>query len=84
MRLRFILGPLLIAGAIFTIPCFAADQKTEQRLRQLEDREQIRDLLAEYIRCLDARDHATYSQLFAAGGRVDFRARPRHRTEGHS
>jgi uncharacterized protein (TIGR02246 family) len=50
----------------------AADQKTEQRLRQLEDREQIRELLAEYIRCLDARDHATYSQLFAKDGELTF------------
>jgi hypothetical protein len=37
-------------------------------LQQLEDREQIRDLLAEYIRCLDGRDHATYAQPFAQDG----------------
>ena len=50
----------------------AAPQKIEQRLQKLEDREQIRELLAEYIRCLDTRDHATYSQLFAQDGELTF------------
>jgi hypothetical protein len=56
----------------FAVASSAAPQKTEQRLRQLEDREQIRELLAEYIRCLDTRDHATYSQLFAKDGELTF------------
>ena len=59
----------------------AADQKgnagkkqssVEARLQQLEDRDQIRDLLAEYIRCLDARDHPTYALLFARDGELTF------------
>jgi len=77
------LGPSLVAGLLLlgyplTNSASAADPKSagkknhaiEERLRQLEDREQIRDLLAEYIRCLDARDHATYSQLFAKDGEL--------------
>jgi hypothetical protein len=67
------LGLLLLAGVILTVSASAADQKgVEARLRQLEDREQIRDLLAEYIRCLDSRDHVTYSQLFAKDGELTF------------
>ena len=40
----------------------------EDRLRQLEDKEEIRDLLNEYGRTLDRRDLAAYSRLFAADG----------------
>jgi SnoaL-like domain len=61
-----------LIGAMLAVSASAAPQKVEQRLQQLEDREQIRELLAEYIRCLDARDHATYSQLFAKDGELTF------------
>ena len=37
----------------------------EARLRQLEDREEIRQLLMDYGRYLDQRDFAAFSQLFA-------------------
>ena len=47
-------------------------REVAQRLQQLEDREQIRELLAEYIRCLDSRDHATYALLFAKDGELTF------------
>ena len=40
----------------------------EDRLRRLEDREEIRDLLNEYGRTLDGRDFAAYAGLFAADG----------------
>ena len=40
----------------------------EQRLRRLEDREEIRRLLQEYRRQLDARDLAAYGLLFAQDG----------------
>jgi hypothetical protein len=38
------------------------------RVRVLEDREEIRQLLQEYRRTLDARDMRAYSALFAANG----------------
>jgi len=37
----------------------------EERLQQLEDREEIRQLLINYGRCLDQRDFAAFSHLFA-------------------
>ena len=38
------------------------------RVRVLEDREEIRNLLQEYRRTLDVRDMRAYSALFASGG----------------
>jgi uncharacterized protein (TIGR02246 family) len=38
---------------------------TEMRLQRLEDREEIRQLLINYGRCLDQRDFAAFSKLFA-------------------
>jgi SnoaL-like protein len=48
-----------------------ADELTEirARLRVLEDREEIRNLLQEYRRTLDLRDMRAFSALFAAEGR---------------
>jgi len=43
----------------------------EQRLRRLEDVEEIRRLLEEYARCLDAGDHAAYAELFTEDGELD-------------
>lgn len=40
-------------------------QGLEERLQQLEDREAIRQLLVDYGRCLDQRDFASFSKLFA-------------------
>jgi len=40
----------------------------EERLRRLEDREAIRDLLTDYGRALDRRDTQAYSELFATDG----------------
>jgi len=40
----------------------------EERLRRLEDRAEIRQLIQDYRRHLDARDLESYSQLFAADG----------------
>jgi hypothetical protein len=72
MKLGFRSFASLLGCALIAVSAIAADQKIEQRLQQLEDREQIRELLAEYIRCLDTRDHATYSQLFAQDGELTF------------
>jgi uncharacterized protein (TIGR02246 family) len=41
---------------------------TEERLRRLEDVEEIRRLIQDYRRHLDARDLVSYGQLFAAEG----------------
>jgi hypothetical protein len=41
---------------------------TEERLRRLEDLEQIRQLFVEYKRVLDKQDFAAYGALFAADG----------------
>lgn len=42
-----------------------------KRLQQLEDREEIRTLLIEYGRTLDARDFRAFSGLFASEGEWD-------------
>ena len=42
----------------------------EQRLRRLEDVEEIKALLEEYARCLDAGDHAAYADLFTEEGEL--------------
>jgi uncharacterized protein (TIGR02246 family) len=45
-----------------------AQPTVEQRLRALEDKEEIRTLLLDYGRTLDARDLKAYSELFARDG----------------
>jgi hypothetical protein len=42
----------------------------EERLQRLEDLEEIRQLLEEYARCLDAGDHAAYAELFTEDGEL--------------
>jgi uncharacterized protein (TIGR02246 family) len=42
----------------------------EERLQRLEDLEEIRRLLEEYARCLDAGDHAAYADLFTEDGEL--------------
>src|SRR5207247_10236866 len=42
----------------------------EERLQRLEDLEEIRRLLEEYARCLDAGDHAAYAELFTVEGEL--------------
>jgi hypothetical protein len=52
-------------------PCttsFAADASLEDRLRVLEDKEEIRTLLLNYGRYLDERNWEAYAGLFAADG----------------
>jgi len=46
----------------------AKQASLEQRVRILEDKEQIRELLIAYGRDFDKRDFAAYAQLFAADG----------------
>jgi uncharacterized protein (TIGR02246 family) len=44
------------------------EQSLAARIQRLEDREEIRTLLVDYGRTLDARDFAAYSHLFAKDG----------------
>ena len=46
----------------------AQDQALSQRIQRLEDKDEIRTLLIDYGRHLDARDFAAYSRLFAKNG----------------
>ena len=60
---------LVLAGLAVSgyIPTAAAKKQDviETRLRRLEDREEIHQLLMDYGRFLDRRDFAAFSQLFA-------------------
>lgn len=67
---------IAILGAYLFI-CLAGDAASaapptvaalEQRVRELEDRAEIQQLLIDYGRALDARDFETYAKLFAADG----------------
>jgi hypothetical protein len=66
--------PVITAGlwtGLSMIPnsfrAFSSERKAalEDRVRQLEDREEIRQLLMDYGRYLDQRDFASFSALFA-------------------
>ena len=46
------------------------EEALEARLRRLEDVEEIRLLLEEYARCLDAADYVGYSELFTEDGEL--------------
>lgn len=59
----FLIGTTLAAGPAFSNP--QADASLENRLRALEDREEIRQLLVDYGRTIDQRDFAAFSGLFA-------------------
>jgi uncharacterized protein (TIGR02246 family) len=64
-RFALLLLPVLLAG------CGASDPATralEQRVQQLEDQEEIRQVLVAYGEYLDARDYAGYAALFARDG----------------
>lgn len=54
----------VIAGSVLLAAPAAADN-LEERVQRLEDREEIRDLIVEYGRALDARDFAAFAALFA-------------------
>jgi hypothetical protein len=60
---------LVVIGTVIPayLRVFSAEKKlsAEARLQRLEDREEIRQLLMDYGRCLDRRDFASFSALFA-------------------
>jgi len=64
-------GLLCFAGAASVQaqgPRAASDQSLSARIQRLEDVEEIRTVLLNYGRYLDARDFAAYSHLFAKDG----------------
>lgn len=68
IRQRNLVGT--IVAAVVLLPCLTAQSKAslEVRVQRMEDVEEIRTVLTEYGRTLDARDFAAYSQLFAKDG----------------
>jgi uncharacterized protein (TIGR02246 family) len=67
MRTQYRSGLLLILAAQSVLVCTTLPgqpKSTEARLRALEDREEIRQLLIDYGRTLDNRDFSAFSKLF--------------------
>ena len=62
----FVIGYCLLSVAM--VPTAAQTGSVEARLRSLEDKEQIAQLLIDYGRHLDSRDLAAYASLFATDG----------------
>ncbi len=61
----------LAAAVLAFLPMLIAQTKNspiESRVRRLEDTEEIRKVLTDYGRFLDARDFAAYARLFAKDG----------------
>jgi 3-phenylpropionate/cinnamic acid dioxygenase small subunit len=72
MNISRILGCGLLAGTLL-VPLtraeeHAADKSLAARVQRLEDQEEIRMLLVDYGRSLDARDFVKYSSLFSKDG----------------
>ncbi len=62
---------LLLAVAVISAGCVSSRPditQLQQRVQQLEDQEQIRNVLVAYGEYLDARDYASYASLFARDG----------------
>jgi ketosteroid isomerase-like protein len=80
LRTAIITGVVLTALVCATRVTFAQQkpqtaaslQSIEARLKVLEDTDQVRQLLADYIRFVDAEDFASYSQLFTSDGELIF------------
>lgn len=53
---------------VMAAPAHSQTGSVESRLKQLEDKEQIAQLLIDYGRHLDSRDLAAYAALFATDG----------------
>jgi uncharacterized protein (TIGR02246 family) len=68
-------GLIMIAAVLAMLPAATAQTKApakpasiEARLQRMEDIEEIRAVLTDYGRFLDARDFGSYSRLFAKDG----------------
>jgi len=62
-----LLLPALLSGCI-AVNTGSGRSALEQRVQQLEDQEEIRQVLIAYGEYLDARDYASYASLFARDG----------------
>lgn len=67
MKIARILTLGLLAAAFLTPPAHA-QESTVARIQRLEDIEEIRTVLIDYGRYLDAHDLVSYSNLFASDG----------------
>src|ERR671910_1178218 len=69
-RARRLMMLVVAVGSMVVVPAPAQAQTAaiESRLKQLEDKEQIAQLLIDYGRHLDSRDLAAYAALFAIDG----------------
>ena len=59
---------LMLAACALLTPAAAQSASLAARIQKLEDVEEIRTLLTDYGRLLDARDLVSYSKLFAKDG----------------
>jgi hypothetical protein len=67
-RTSRVVGLAWLCVALGSISPSAAQASLAARVQLLEDKEEIRNLLIDYGRLLDARDFAGYSRLFAKDG----------------
>ena len=69
-RARRLLVVVMAAGSLLAaaMPAESQTGSVETRLRALEDKEQIAQVLIDYGRHLDSRDLAAYASLFATDG----------------
>jgi uncharacterized protein (TIGR02246 family) len=65
---RFVMVAIAACSLFAAAPAYSQTGSVESRLKQLEDKEQIAQLLIDYGRHLDGRDLAAYAALFAADG----------------
>jgi uncharacterized protein (TIGR02246 family) len=63
-----VLGLMAVATVAVSASQERGDQPLERRLQRLEDENEIRNLLLDYGRHLDARDFKSYASLFAKDG----------------
>lgn len=67
-KITMIAGVALVGCLALAAPSAAQSPSVETRLKQLEDKEQIAQVLIDYGRHLDSRDLAAYASLFATDG----------------
>jgi hypothetical protein len=73
LGIGFVAGLALAGYTMVSHEAQAAEAKksAEQRLTEVEDKEQIRELLSRYMHYLDGRDMVKYSELFTEDGVVN-------------
>jgi SnoaL-like protein len=59
---------LILLGALFLVPVAQSQATLATRVQRLDDIEEIRNVLIDYGRYLDAHDLVSYSNLFASDG----------------